>query len=212
MFPDRQPLTEDEVIAAVKAIKLTHPDIKPEVFDTYMRVVKERVLPKGMYFGHITSWSTEYGRFQVDWKDLCLEGRVATEQERKEMLSKMPSGMKRWRVKYGSAASAIGFRARFVSVADASRGQVVVTTSLWSNQMLQRTAASRRGCNRCVSWPPSLSLGRWADRKNSHQAGSHHADLHRSQNGMQVTIVTGEVISTPKTRPRRRRPQKGTTF
>ena len=28
------------------------------------------------------------------------------------------------------------------------------------NHALQRTAASRRGCNRRVSWPPSLSLGR----------------------------------------------------
>ena len=28
------------------------------------------------------------------------------------------------------------------------------------NHALQRTAAGRRGCNRCVSWPPSLSLGR----------------------------------------------------
>jgi hypothetical protein len=29
------------------------------------------------------------------------------------------------------------------------------------NQALQRTAAGRRGCNRRVSWPPSLSLGRY---------------------------------------------------
>jgi len=28
------------------------------------------------------------------------------------------------------------------------------------NHALQRTAAGRRGCNRRVSWPPSLSLGR----------------------------------------------------
>src|SRR5690349_4996978 len=54
LFPDAQPLTEEEVIAAVKAIKLKHPDIKPDVYDTYMRVVKERVLPKGMYFSRIT--------------------------------------------------------------------------------------------------------------------------------------------------------------
>ena len=30
------------------------------------------------------------------------------------------------------------------------------------NHALQRTAAGHRGCNRCASWPPSLSLGRWA--------------------------------------------------
>lgn len=114
MFPDLQPLTEAEVIAAVKAIKLNHPDIKQDVYDTYMRVVKERVLPKGMYFSRITSWSTEYGRFQVDWKDLCLEGRVASETERKEMLSKMPYGVKVDKVRVGGFGYRI--RARFVSV------------------------------------------------------------------------------------------------
>jgi hypothetical protein len=31
---------------------------------------------------------------------------------------------------------------------------------LMPNQVLQRTAASRRGCNRRASWPPSLSLVR----------------------------------------------------
>ena len=29
----------------------------------------------------------------------------------------------------------------------------------WPNHALQRTAAGRRGCNRRVSWPPSLNLG-----------------------------------------------------
>jgi len=121
-FPDRQPLTEDEVIAAVRAIKLTHPDMKQDVYDTYMRVVKERVLPKGMYFSRITSWNTQYGRFQVDWKDLCLEGRVATEQERKESLSKMPSGMKaEGDVRVGGFGYRI--RARFVSVDDTSNAK-----------------------------------------------------------------------------------------
>jgi hypothetical protein len=119
MFPDLQPMTEEEVVAAVQAIKLKHPDIKQDVYDTYMRVVKERVLPKGMYFSRITSWSTEYGRFQVDWKDLCLEGRVATEDERREMLSKMPSGMKvNGEVRVGGFGYRI--RARFVSIDDAS--------------------------------------------------------------------------------------------
>jgi hypothetical protein len=120
IFPDLQPLTEDEVIAAVKAIKLKHPDIKQEVYDTYMRVVKERVLPQGMFFRRITSWSTEYGRFQVDWKDLCLEGRVATGDERGEMVSKMPTGMKvNGEVRVGGFGYRI--RARFVSVDDNSK-------------------------------------------------------------------------------------------
>ena len=32
-----------------------------------------------------------------------------------------------------------------------------------SKQALRRAAAGHRGCNRRVSWPPSLSLGRWAE-------------------------------------------------
>jgi hypothetical protein len=33
------------------------------------------------------------------------------------------------------------------------------------NHALQRTAAGRRGCNRCALWPPSLILGRWAEMR-----------------------------------------------
>jgi len=116
LSPDSQPLTEDEVVAAVKAIKLTHPDIKQDVYGIYMRVVNERVLPKGMYFTYITSWNTEYGRFEVDWKDLCLQGRVATEQETKEILSKMPVGMKMTGGKMRVGGFGYRIRARFVSV------------------------------------------------------------------------------------------------
>lgn len=88
-FPDALPLTEEEVVAAVRAIKLEHPDIKEEIYETYMRVVRERVLPKGMYFAQTRSWSTEYGKFEVDWKDLRLRrDRLATDEERKAFLSK----------------------------------------------------------------------------------------------------------------------------
>jgi hypothetical protein len=122
MFPDLQPLTEDEVVAAVRAIKLQHPDIKQDVYDTYMRVAKERVLPKGMYFSRIGTWSTEFGRFQVEWKDLCLEGRLATEQERKEMLSRMPPGTKvNGEIRVGGFGYRV--RARFISVDDASKAK-----------------------------------------------------------------------------------------
>jgi len=115
MFPDVQPLTEKEVIAAVQAIKLKYPDIQPDIYDTYMRVVKEKVLPKGMYFRRITSWNTDSGRFQVDWKDLCLEGRIATEDEKREALSKMPFKLNPNNdVRVGGFSYRI--RARFVSV------------------------------------------------------------------------------------------------
>lgn len=122
LFPDIQPLTEEEVVAAVRAIKLAHPGIKEDVYETYMRVVKERVLPKGMYFRRITVWETEYGRFQVDWKDLCLEGRAAKAEERKEALSKSSADMKvSDETRVGGFAYRI--RARFVSSDGRSRAR-----------------------------------------------------------------------------------------
>jgi hypothetical protein len=48
-FPDVQPLTEDEVVAAVRAMKLQDAGISDAIYKVYQRVVKERVLPKGMY-------------------------------------------------------------------------------------------------------------------------------------------------------------------
>ena len=71
-FPSAQPLTEQEVIAAVRAIKLEHPDISEPIYQIYQRVVKENLLPRGVYFSHISEWHTPYGHFQVDWKDLTL--------------------------------------------------------------------------------------------------------------------------------------------
>jgi hypothetical protein len=120
-FPDPQPLTEDEVVASVQAIKLTHPDIKKDIYETYMRVVRERVLPKDMYFSQITSWNTQYGAFRVDWKDLTLRGRPATTGESNEILSKLPGT-----VSVGGPIRVDGFgyriRARFVSSQPLERG------------------------------------------------------------------------------------------
>lgn len=72
-FPDVQPLTEDEVIAAVRAIKLQDPGISDAFYKVYQRVADEHVLPKGMYFSRIPGWHTQYGIFVVDWKDLTLD-------------------------------------------------------------------------------------------------------------------------------------------
>jgi serine/threonine protein kinase/formylglycine-generating enzyme required for sulfatase activity len=72
-FPDPQPLTEEEVIAAVRNIKQKHPDIPDAVYQAYQRVVSEHMLPKGMYFSQIPGWVTEHGTFEVDWKDLTLD-------------------------------------------------------------------------------------------------------------------------------------------
>ena len=71
-FSDTQPLTEDEVVAAVRNIKQVHPDIPEDFYKTYQRVVNEHVLPRGMYFSHIPGWDTDRGHFKVDWKDLTL--------------------------------------------------------------------------------------------------------------------------------------------
>jgi hypothetical protein len=48
-------------------------------------------------------------------------------------------------------------------------GMMSAVDSPWPNHALQRTAAGRRGCNRRVSWPPSLSLGRWPLRIMQHK-------------------------------------------
>ncbi len=92
-FPDIQPLTEQEVVAAVKAIKLEYPDIKTNVYQIYMRIVTERVWPKGMYFSRITNWNTQYGMMHVDWLDICLKAeQPLTPEERKEWLASLPKG------------------------------------------------------------------------------------------------------------------------
>lgn len=112
-FPDIQPLTEEEVVAAVKAIKLMHPDIKQDVYETYMRIVKERVLPKGMYFAHTTAWNTGNGQIKVDWLDLCLQGHVATAEEAKGIPSPLPGFHGSGEIRVGGFCYRI--RSRFVS-------------------------------------------------------------------------------------------------
>jgi hypothetical protein len=114
-LPDAQPLTEEEVVAAVRAIKLTHPDIKEDIYESYMRVVKERVLPKDMYFRVITSWNTQYGLFRVDWKDLCHRGRVATAEEKSEFMSKIPKNVTMSAEELRVGGFGYRIRARFVS-------------------------------------------------------------------------------------------------
>lgn len=114
-FPDAQPLTEEEVIAAVRAIKLTHPDIKADVYEVYMRVVRERVLPKDMFFSRITGWSTQYGAFKVDWKDLAFRGRVANADESAEILSKLPNNIKVSSPSFRLGGFGYRIRARFIS-------------------------------------------------------------------------------------------------
>lgn len=73
IFPDGPPLTEEEVVAAVRAIKINHPDIPEAAYQIYQRVVNERVLPKGMYFDRVPGWDTGTARFDVDWRDLTLD-------------------------------------------------------------------------------------------------------------------------------------------
>jgi hypothetical protein len=107
LCPGVPPLTEAEVVAAVKAIKWQHPDIKQDVYEAYMRVVNERVLPKGMSFRRFSGVLAGGEVFQVDFTDLCLE-RSPTAEEMQTLIAthKAPS----W------PTFAYRIRSRFVSV------------------------------------------------------------------------------------------------
>jgi hypothetical protein len=76
-YPPGLPLTEDEVVAAIDNIKLKHPTIPDDLLAVYQRIAKERVLPKGVYFSHITGFIPRPGsiRYIVDWRDLTLDGK-----------------------------------------------------------------------------------------------------------------------------------------
>lgn len=71
-YPDANPLTSDEVIAAIRSWDRSEHPVSDEVLAIYQRVIKERILPKGMYFSRITNlWDWDYS-YEVDWKDLTL--------------------------------------------------------------------------------------------------------------------------------------------
>ena len=114
-FPDAQPLTEAEVITAVRAMKMTCPDLPDEIRNVYLRVVQERVLPKDMYFSQITRWNTEHGLFRVDWRDLSFRGRIANAEEKAAILLKnsRPNVIVNGPVRVGGFGYRI--RTRFVS-------------------------------------------------------------------------------------------------
>ena len=54
------------MIAAVRSIKVTHPDLPESVFRVFQRVGDERLLPKGMYFSHTAKFRTASGEIEVD--------------------------------------------------------------------------------------------------------------------------------------------------
>ena len=56
----------------------------------------------------------------------------------------------------GQVAAVVEFVALFIVQSIYTR---LVRESEQPNPTLRRTAAGRRGCNRCASWPPSLRLG-----------------------------------------------------
>jgi hypothetical protein len=53
------------------------------VRDVYLRVVRERVLPKGMYFSRIPVMVTGTLHFEVDWRDLTLTALPAGTKDAK---------------------------------------------------------------------------------------------------------------------------------
>lgn len=97
-YPDANPLTPDEVIAAIRHWDRAELPVSNAVLTVYQKVVKERILPKGMYFSKIEVYRDLNYRYDVDWKDL--------------MLTSLP---------WGTKDPAIGFgynyriRARFIS-------------------------------------------------------------------------------------------------
>ena len=76
-FRNEEPLTEEEVIAAIRDIKARHPDMEEAVRRVFERVAKERMLPKGMSFSHISGWETDTDYHHVDWQDLQLDYKAA---------------------------------------------------------------------------------------------------------------------------------------
>src|SRR5262249_34165998 len=72
-YPDNNPLTEAEVIAAVRQIRRRHPTIPDEIFELYQKVVGERVLPPGFYLSRMTRLVDGDWDYEVDWKDLTFE-------------------------------------------------------------------------------------------------------------------------------------------
>jgi hypothetical protein len=72
-YPDKNPLTEDEVIAAVRQIRRAHPGIPEDVFQLYQKVVAERILPPGFYLSRMTRLIDGDWEYEVDWKHLTFE-------------------------------------------------------------------------------------------------------------------------------------------
>jgi len=71
-YPDANPLTSDEIIAAIRNWNRTEMPVSDEVLAVYQRVVKERILPRGMYLSRIGIYEDFDYRYEVDWKDLTL--------------------------------------------------------------------------------------------------------------------------------------------
>jgi hypothetical protein len=71
--PDKNPLTEAEVIAAVRDLRAHHPKVTEAIFQLYQRVANEKILPRGMYFSRITGYVSADYKYEVDWKDLTAD-------------------------------------------------------------------------------------------------------------------------------------------
>ena len=80
--PGTDPLTMDEVIAAIRVIRVKNPDLHPKIADFYRRVAEEKILPAGMCFTYGDLWLTPNGyRATVDWRDLVLMPIAGTRKD-----------------------------------------------------------------------------------------------------------------------------------
>jgi len=70
--PDKNPLTQQEVIAAIRNWNRKEDPVSDTVYAIYNRVVEQQVLPKGMYFSNITKYIGLDYTYEVGWKDLVF--------------------------------------------------------------------------------------------------------------------------------------------
>ncbi len=106
--PDPSPLTVDEVVAAIRSIKVAHPDIHPWIYEQYQRVADEKVLLPGFYLSRMTTLASEGWLYSVDWRDLTFDLLDS---------HKPPPDFKGWGFNYR-------IRARFISAARCASNNV----------------------------------------------------------------------------------------
>ena len=74
-YPDPNPLTEDEVIAAIRNWKKDLHPVPDAIHALYLQVAEKRVLPRGMYFKRIAGLRDLPSRHEEQIRNLEILGR-----------------------------------------------------------------------------------------------------------------------------------------